>query len=162
MDAISEQRLALVHPLLAQKVRAMAAGLASKGIYIRVVQGLRTGSEQNALFAEGRTAPGSVVTNARAGFSNHNFGMAADCVPGLRGEGPWKPNWDAHHPDYRDMISAGIAQGLVSGSTWVHMPDMPHFQLAGIPVTPTDDMRAALTQGLEYVWTKFVPQSVTV
>ena len=157
MDSVSETRLALVHPLLSHKVHAMAQDLAAKGIYIRVVQGLRTKEEQDALYAIGRTAPGHIVTNARGGYSNHNFGMAVDCVPGIRGEGPWVPNWNASHPDYQDMISAGIAQGLVSGSTWIHMPDEPHFQLAGIPVTPTDEMRAALQQGLPFVWSKFAP-----
>jgi len=157
MDAISETRLALVHPVLAQKVRAMAEVLASSGIYIRVVQGLRTAAEQDALYAEGRTAPGSIVTNARGGYSNHNYGMAVDCIPGLRGDDPWAPNWNAAHPDYKAMIAAGEAQGLVSGSTWIHMPDEPHFQLAGIPVTPTDQMRTDLAYGLKFVWNKYAP-----
>jgi peptidoglycan L-alanyl-D-glutamate endopeptidase CwlK len=159
MDNVSEARLALVHPVLALKVRAMAGELAAKGIYIRVVQGLRTKAEQDALYAQGRTTgkPGAHVTNARGGYSNHNFGMAVDCVPGVRGDDTWTPNWNAKHPDYRAMIAAGEAQGLVSGSRWVSMPDEPHFQLAGVPVTPTDAMRTVLAEGLPQVWDKFAP-----
>lgn len=157
MDAISESRLALVHPLLAQKVRAMAEGLAAEGIYIRVVQGLRDEAKQAELYAEGRTAPGKIVTNAPPGHSYHEYGLAVDCMPGIRGDGPWKPNGVASHPDYAAMIAAGEAQGLVSGSRWIHMPDFPHFQLAGIPISPTDEMRAALKEGLAVVWNKFAP-----
>lgn len=157
MDAISETRLALVHPVLAQKVRAMAEALASGGIYIRVVQGLRTKAEQDALYAQGRTSPGKIVTEARGGYSMHNFGMAVDCMPGIRGDDPWQPNGVASHPDYKAMVAAGIAQGLVSGSTWTSIKDWPHFQLAGIPVTPTDQMRADLAYGLKFVWNKYAP-----
>jgi peptidoglycan L-alanyl-D-glutamate endopeptidase CwlK len=160
MDSISESRLALVHPLLAKKVRAMAEVLAAEGIYIRVVQGLRTAAQQDELYAQGRTEPGPKVTNACGGYSSHNFGMAVDLIPGVRGVDPWKPNWSAASPDYKAMIAAGEAQGLVSGSRWKSMPDMPHFQLAGVPVTPTDGMRAALTQGLAHVWNTYAPENV--
>ena len=37
--------------------------------------------EQTALFAIGRTAPGKIVTKARAGESFHNHGLAFDWVP---------------------------------------------------------------------------------
>jgi len=37
--------------------------------------------EQTALFAIGRSAPGKVVTKARAGESFHNYGLAFDWVP---------------------------------------------------------------------------------
>jgi RHS repeat-associated protein len=40
--------------------------------------GFRTYGEQNDLYAKGRTAPGKVVTHARGGQSNHNFGLAMD------------------------------------------------------------------------------------
>lgn len=153
MDAISETRLSQVHPLLADKTRAMAVALESRGITIRVVQGLRTIQEQNAMYAQGRTEPGEKVTNAIGGYSWHNFGLAVDCIPGIRGEITWEPNWDPKHPDFAAMIAAGEAQGLVSGSTWKTMPDEPHFQLAGIPVSPNDATRSLITQhGMEAVW----------
>ena len=43
--------------------------------------GRRTMEEQTALFAIGRSAPGKVVTKARAGESFHNYGLAFDWVP---------------------------------------------------------------------------------
>lgn len=53
------------------------AGL-SQGLTARIISGTRTFDEQNKLYAQGRTSPGNVVTNARAGYSNHNFGIAWD------------------------------------------------------------------------------------
>jgi len=43
--------------------------------------GRRTMEEQTALFAIGRSAPGKIVTKARAGESYHNYGLAFDWVP---------------------------------------------------------------------------------
>lgn len=154
MDSISEERLNQVHPVLAAKVRGVAATLLAKNnIVIRVAQGLRTVEEQDALFHQ---VP--KVTNAPGGYSWHNFGLAVDCYPGLHGVTPWKPNFQAEHPDFKLMIAAGVAAGLVSGSTWVHMPDKPHFQLAGIPVSPTDLFRETLAhKGLAAMWAQLVP-----
>lgn len=185
MDTISELRLAALHPLLQQKVRAMDAALTAQGIQIRVVQGLRTEQYQDALFAKGRTdasllaqgitagalarinaadpnhANEERVTNAPGGYSMHNFGLAVDCVPGIRGREPWVPNWDSKHPDFAAMIAAGEAQGLVCGATWKSIPDKPHFQLAGIPVTPNDAMRSMLAErGLQAVWDTIPPEAV--
>jgi peptidoglycan L-alanyl-D-glutamate endopeptidase CwlK len=55
------------------------------GIDLVVVQALRTKEQQDALYAQGRTAPGRVVTDARPGFSWHNFGRAYDVA--IAGEG---------------------------------------------------------------------------
>lgn len=56
----------------------------------------------------------------------------------------WQPNWNAEHPDHKEMIAARIALGLVSGSTWISIKDEPNFQLAGLPVTPTAEMENGL------------------
>src|ERR1019366_5531638 len=85
MDNASEERLQLVCPQLADKVRQMAENLANQNIDIRVTQGLRTYAEQDALYAQGRTTPGRIVTNAKGGYSYHCFGLAIDCAPSLNG-----------------------------------------------------------------------------
>lgn len=157
MDVISQDRLQLVHPILASTVAKMDSALVAQGIRLRVVQGLRTMAEQQALWEQGRTAPGSIVTHARPGDSWHNYGTAVDLIPGLRNTPAWEPNWDENHPDFRAMIRLGISLGLVSGSTWVSIKDYPHFQLAGLPVTPTQAQRVYLVaHGLDDFWTEFV------
>ena len=50
----------------------------------------RSKEEQDVLYAQGRTISGKIVTNARGGYSWHNFGRAFDFVPLIAG----KPQWD--------------------------------------------------------------------
>jgi peptidoglycan L-alanyl-D-glutamate endopeptidase CwlK len=152
MDLVSEQRLAQVHPLLAAKVRAMADALLAQDppVLIRVTQGLRTWDEQDALYQQGRTKPGTIVTNAPAGFSYHNFGLAVDVVPMT----PTGPDWDISHPVWQQIISAGRDVGLDAGALWRTFKDYPHFQLTGaLPVSPDDAVRTLYTQnGMPAVW----------
>ena len=78
VDARSEKTIATLQPEVRPYARALVLRAASAGISIKVISGLRTYAEQNALYAQGRTEPGRVVTNARGGYSNHNFGIAFD------------------------------------------------------------------------------------
>ena len=57
-----------------------------------------------------------------------------------------------------ELISSGIKLGLVGGSHWQSIHDEPHFQLAGLPITPTEEMREYLSaNGLKVFWEKLVP-----
>jgi peptidoglycan L-alanyl-D-glutamate endopeptidase CwlK len=152
MDAITTQRLSLVHPKLRLITTEVIAELAAQGVDVRVTQGLRTVEQQDALYAQGRTAPGHIVTNARGGYSAHNFGIAVDCVPGVVGKKPWGPDWDVAH--YSKMQDSCRFKGLVCGCDWKgDLGDEDHFQLAGYPVTPDDAMREVLAKyGMQAVW----------
>ena len=156
MNARSEAQLATVSPDLALKVRAAADSLAQAGTYLLVVSGLRTSAQQDALYAQGRTTPGHIVTNARAGQSMHNYGLAVDVVPYLSGNGG-ALNWSVHTPQYQAMVAALKAQGLVWGGDWVTFPDADHFQLPNIPDSPSAAMIADYGAGdattLETIWT---------
>lgn len=127
--------------------------LTAQGIAIRVTQGLRTMAQQDALYAQGRSLPGHIVTNATGGYSAHNFGYAVDLCPGMRNSPIWEPNFDASSPDYQAMAKSGEAELLTWGGSWTSLKDFPHFQLAEFPVTPTDSMRLAYQKGgNEAVW----------
>ena len=150
MDTVSELRLAQVYPGLADKIRSMAATLEAEAIDIRVTQGLRTVAEQEALYAQGRTSSGDIVTNAAGGYSWHNFGLAIDVVPLT----PLGPDWDTAHPVWGRIVAVGTGLGLTAGAQWRTFTDWPHFQLTGrFPVTPNDEARLFLsTGGVEAVW----------
>ena len=156
MDKASEERLAHVHPELASRVRQMASTLALEGVQIRVTQGLRSWSDQLALWLKGRNAKGEiidaskVVTKAAPGSSWHNFGLAVDVAPFADNT----PDWNLAHPVWKRIVAVGESLGLVSGSAWRSFPDWPHFQLTGtLPVSPDDATRAAfMDNGLEGVW----------
>lgn len=151
MDSISEAHLQSVIPSLTQKTRQMAVMLEQEGIIIHVTQGLRTWDEQEKLYQQGRTTPGKIVTNAPAGSSYHNFGLAVDLVP-LESAG--KPDWNAEHPIWKRLIAVGESVGLVSGSEWKTFPDWPHFQYTGrFPASPNQELRDIFKNGgLQRVW----------
>jgi len=78
-DSISENRVMLLHPLIRFEVKQLIEKAETKiPAAIRIVQGLRTFEEQDAIYAQGRTKPGKVVSYAKAGQSYHNYGLAID------------------------------------------------------------------------------------
>jgi peptidoglycan LD-endopeptidase CwlK len=156
MDARSETALATVNPALADKVRAAAATLEAAGTYLLVVSGLRTAAEQNALYAQGRTAPGHIVTNAKAGQSMHNYGLAVDVVPYLSGQSG-ALNWQPSTPQFQAMVAALKAQDLIWGGDWVTFKDEDHFQMSNVPTNPSAAMLIDYGTGdqtaLQAIWT---------
>jgi peptidoglycan LD-endopeptidase CwlK len=157
MNERSELILAKVNPALADKVRVASSHLEKAGTYILVISGLRTAAEQNALYAQGRTAPGHIVTNAKAGYSMHNYGLAVDVVPYLSGN-TGELNWHSNTPQFRAMVAALEAQGLIWGGSWKSFPDDDHFQMPGLPATPNALMVADYGDGdtaaLTAIWSK--------
>ncbi|WP_313636737.1 M15 family metallopeptidase [Paenibacillus sp.] len=104
------------------------------GIPIIVTQGLRTFAEQNALYEQGRTKPGSKVTNARGGHSNHNFGVAIDFAL-LTNEGravSWDTKLDDNRngkADWNEVVALAKALGFTWGGDWKTFLDLPHFEM---------------------------------
>lgn len=93
------------------------------GINIKIISALRTYEEQNELYAQGRTKPGGIVTNARGGHSNHNFGIAFD-IGVFEGS-----KYLTASPKYKAVGALGIDLGLEWGGNWKTIVDEPHFQL---------------------------------
>lgn len=152
MNAHSQQLLSKVYPRLADLIKKLSTRCIQEGFYIIVVQGLRTVEEQQALYDQGRTKPGKIVTNAPGGHSWHNMGLAVDCAPeDAEGAIDWNPD----HPQWKTMERIGVSLGLTSGANWVRLKDAPHFQLTGpFPENaPTDDVRELYASGgLQAVW----------
>ena len=122
--------LKLLHPKLRQLAENLIEKAAEAGLSIMVTQTLRTVEEQNELYAQGRTKPGRIVTNARGGESFHNYGLAFDIVL-MNGR---KPNWDTGADindndidDYFEIGELGERLGLTWGGRW-KFKDLPHFQ----------------------------------
>ena len=76
-------------PPVRARARAFLDACAAAGIDVLITSTLRDVEAQNALYAQGRTAPGKIVTNARGGDSWHNWGCAIDFVPMLNGKCQW-------------------------------------------------------------------------
>ena len=123
VDPRSEAVIATLLPQVRSLARALVQKASSCGIQIKVISGLRTYAEQDALYARGRTAPGRKVTNARGGYSNHNFGIAFD-IGVFSGKA-----YQAESPKYKAVGALGTELGLEWGGNWTSIVDQPHFQL---------------------------------
>lgn len=123
VDPRSEKCIATLLPEVQPMARALVHKAAQHGICIKVISGTRTYAEQDALYAQGRTARGPKITNARAGQSNHNFGIAFDI-------GVFEGNrYLPESPKYKAVGALGMDIGLEWGGSWKTIVDQPHFQL---------------------------------
>ena len=98
-----------------------------------VQQGIRTVAQQNALYAQGRTAPGAIVTDAPGGSSAHNFGLAVDLYPLINGAIDWGvPPAPNAVQAWNDLWNAVRAQGsLITGEDFTltgGQPDPGHIE----------------------------------
>jgi hypothetical protein len=108
-----------LHPELQAIVKAMQTRFLEIGVH----ETIRTEAYQNTLFAQGRTVPGNIVTNAcgQDFDSMHQWGVA----------------FDFHHRRtgfkdlafFREVGAFGKSLGLAWGGDFKSIVDMPHFEL---------------------------------
>ncbi|MBS1735141.1 MAG: M15 family metallopeptidase [Bacteroidetes bacterium] len=122
-NGATDKKLGTLHNSVQDQMKSFI--LMSKnrfGIDLRVTDGFRTVEQQDKLYAQGRTTTGKIVTKARGGYSNHNFGLAIDVVPFENG----KLNWGTKNYPVIGLI--GESRGLEWGHRWKSIDDRPHFQ----------------------------------
>ena len=141
-DKVTVDRIKLLHPaiicLVTQAIDKAEAGMAAN-MAVRVVQGLRTIAEQNALYAKGRTTPGPKVTNAKGGQSIHNYGLAVDFAllidrdkNGTFEELSWSMILDLDadgKKDWDEVVVAFESLGFSWGGRWRTFKDYPHCDM---------------------------------
>ena len=121
---ISSRSLDDLHPAVKLKALAHVAACAAVGIDLLVYCTYRDGEAQNKLYSQGRTTPGSIVTNAKAGESLHNYRVAYDCVPLVGG----KPAW-SDKTLYLQVGKLGEDLGLEWAGRWTgKLRETAHFQ----------------------------------
>lgn len=138
MDKPTEDRIKLLHPTVrvevAKIIEECNQALTGRA-KVRIAQGLRTMAEQDALYAQGRTKPGNIVTNAKAGQSIHNYGLAVDIVLIIDGKtASWdtKADWDNDRKaDWMECVEVFKKHGWDWGGDWKSFKDMPHFEKKG-------------------------------
>jgi len=123
-DPRSEKNLATLEPTTAKLVRELLRRLQSEGLNFKVTSGTRTFAEQTALYNQGRSTKGDIVTKAKAGQSWHNFGVAADLT--LFDKSGKRPKWDGAEYDRMGAIAQEL--GLEWGGSWRKFKDRPHVQ----------------------------------
>ena len=125
------RRIEDLAPAVQQQAKALVSAAKDAGIDLLITSTYRSSEEQAALYAQGRTKPGAIVTNARPGDSYHNWRCAFDVVPLRNG----KPVWGTSGPDgdlWRKIGEMGEAVGLEWAGRWTgKLREMAHFQYTG-------------------------------
>lgn len=112
-----------LHPYVKVLAEKLVAEAKKQGLNIKVIDTYRSVARQDYLYAQGRTEPGNIVTNAKgsAKSSYHQWRLAFDCIQNLPGK------------EYDSTVLAKLGKigesiGLEWGGGWSGFKDAPHFQ----------------------------------
>lgn len=133
MDKATLDRIALLHPKVREEMKTIideCNAVLNGRSQVRVSQGLRTFSEQDALYKQRPK-----VTNAKGGQSIHNYGFAVDIVLIIDGK---TASWDTHKDwdndgiaDWDECVKIFAKHGWSWGGSWQTFKDLPHFDKIG-------------------------------
>lgn len=140
MDKVTLERIQKLHPLVRDEVKQIIQecdeALTGRA-KIRITQGLRSFEEQEKLYAIGRITSGKKVTNAKAGQSIHNYGLAVDICLMINGKtASWDTvkDWDNDKvADWYECVKIFARYGWDWGGNWKTFKDLPHFEKKNIP-----------------------------
>ncbi|WP_425414003.1 M15 family metallopeptidase [Paenibacillus daejeonensis] len=122
-----------LHPVVEQKKQELIARTEEIGIEILITDGHRSEEEQNALYRQGRSEEGQIVTNVQGGGSYHNYGLAIDFA--LRtpdGRVLWDLEYDGNgngQSDWMEVVAIAKELGFTWGGDWQGFKDYPHLQM---------------------------------
>lgn len=113
-------------PEMQKLCKAFIEACKKEGVDIIITSTYRDFESQDALYAQGRTTTGSKVTNAKAGYSMHNFRLAFDFLPLTNGKADWN-----NTALFMKCGKIGESVGLEWGGSWKSFTDLPHMQMPG-------------------------------
>ena len=123
---INSRKIEDLHPYVAKLCKSFVAAARKQGIDVLVTSTYRDHESQGALYAQGRTKAGRIVTNAKPGQSFHNYRLAFDFVPIVNGKAIWN--------DQRTFVKLGElgeSFGLEWAGRWKSFPEYAHLQATG-------------------------------
>lgn len=128
------REITALHPRLQIKAAQLKEECEKQGIYILFSECIRTVAEQDALYAQGRTTAGSIVTNAKGSTysSQHQWGIAVDFYIDMDVDGDGDKKDDAFNNTtglFERVGAIGKSIGLGWGGDWTSFKDRPHFYL---------------------------------
>jgi peptidoglycan L-alanyl-D-glutamate endopeptidase CwlK len=120
---INSRKLEDLHPKVKLLCERFVASCAKQNIDVLITSTYRDGESQNALYAQGRTAPGKIVTKAKAGQSFHNWKCAFDFVPIVNGKAQWNDT-----ALFTKCGEIAEAVGLEWAGRWKTFKELAHCQ----------------------------------
>lgn len=123
---INSRDLKELHPHVAALAQQFVDRCKAKGIDVLITSTYRDSESQDALYAQGRTKPGRIVTNAKAGQSWHNWRCAFDFVPIVNGKAQWE---DTATFERCGKIAESL--GLEWAGRWTRFRELAHCQFTG-------------------------------
>lgn len=131
---MSSRRIQDLHPELKPLCMKFLQRCTDINVRAFITTTYRSNQEQGALYAQGRSKSGPIVTHADAGQSKHNFMIngspAAKAFDFAIYNDDNSVNWDAESEPWQKAIQVGRDLGLECGADW-NPPkrDCPHMQL---------------------------------
>ncbi len=86
---INSRKISDLHPVVARKCQDFIDKCEAAGIDVIITSTYRDNEYQAAIYAQGRTKAGPIVTNAKPGQSWHQWRVAFDFVPIKNGKADW-------------------------------------------------------------------------
>ncbi|CAM3333727.1 M15 family metallopeptidase [Paenibacillus taichungensis] len=122
-----------LHPVVAESEKLLVRKAARRGIEVVITHDFRSIDEQDALYNQGRSLSGNIVTNAKGGESYHNYGLAIDfALRTPEGDVVWDMERDDNgngKPDWLEVVELAKELGFTWGGDWANFPDYPHLQM---------------------------------
>lgn len=123
-----------LHPYVQNAALEAMKQCGDAGYTVSAIETYRTPDRQSELYAQGRTEPGNIVTQAEPFESYHNYGLAIDISPINNAVGE---------------IFEGC--GFEWGARWKSFKDTPHFQMSfGLSVSELKELYGH--NGIQSVW----------
>lgn len=120
---INSHDIDLLRPDVAVNCRALIRLCAERGLPVLVTSTVRDDEYQAYLYEQGRSRPGSIVTNGkRPTFHWTEAGLAFDICKNVKGQEY------SNSAFFREVALLGKEMGFTWGGDWVSISDLPHFQ----------------------------------
>ncbi|KQS19189.1 hypothetical protein ASF99_04700 [Exiguobacterium sp. Leaf187] len=122
-----------LNPVVREMGKQLVKLAHAQGVPVCITQAYRSKAEQDALYAQGRTKAGKIVTNAPGGYSNHNYGLAIDFAlytPSGQ-EVTWSESADYDRDgeaDWKEVVRIAKKLGFEWGGDWRGFRDAPHLE----------------------------------
>lgn len=116
--SVPNRNVNLLYPPFNMLVQKALAACVAAGYKVSIFEAWRSPERQDYLYAQGRTRPGEIVTQAKAWQSFHQYGVACDIafLPAA-GQWSWSGPWDA----VADIFLKHSVQHPIKSDT-------PHFE----------------------------------